>query len=466
MAQFVIEDFRGGLDFRKSIITSKSGTLRQAANVNVSRGGELEKRLAWTPIYSASPNSVGLASNNSALFTFGTDTTAFVAPSIQNIQCLHPAGSKPVRIVDSCTFRGRPFVVLAFANGDVLPFYDGALIAAFYTSGVYAGYIIAGCCTLGAKVYVVANTSLICSESDSATTWGTNVNGSAIFDLSTNYGGAEALTAVRVYINRLAVYSRYNVQIIVADPDPLKTALIQVLPNLGCVAAKSAVPFGDTDNFLLAQSGVRSMRARDISLTAGIYDIGTPIDPLMNAFVRTLDATALASATSAIEPVEGRYLLSIGGQCFVFSYYPESQVSAWTNYVMAPVSAWGTINGSLFARSGNVITQYGGLDGKTFDSDPVYVQLPYLSAGSPGLVKHIKSMDVAATGRWDVSIGLDPNPPYATELVARLDHESFGMGQVPVNGEGTHFGLIFQSQYPGGGSLGQVIIYHDGEEAN
>lgn len=464
MSELVIEDFRAGLDRRKSIITAVPGSLQTATNVHISRGGELEKRRAFVPYTSVSNLSAGLSSNSGTLFTFGPDPTAFVTPILQNIQCAHPIPAYTLlSVISCCMFRGRPYMIGLFSDGSVLHFYDGAINMAFYPGGAYASYVATDCCTLGSKIYVTANTSLICSENDAPENWGTNNNGSGIFDLATKYGGAEPLTAVNIYINRLAVYSRYNVQIIVADPDPLKTALLQVLPTLGTVSPRSVTPYGDTDNFILAQTGVRSLRARDMSLTAGIYDIGTPIDSIINPFVRALTPLQITNAQSVVDPVDGRYMLSVGGILWVFSYFPASHISAWTQYnIGGDVAGWGVIGPNVFARVGNEILWFGGSDGLQYDACPVEVVLPYLSAGHPSSNKQLEGIDMAITGRWDVEVGLDPNPPYSREMVARFDHETFGMGRVPAVGEGTHFGVRLTSSTAGPATLGSMIFSYTG----
>ena len=44
MAYVLIEDFRGGLDARRSDVTATPGTLITLKNAHITRGGEIEKR--------------------------------------------------------------------------------------------------------------------------------------------------------------------------------------------------------------------------------------------------------------------------------------------------------------------------------------------------------------------------------------------------------------------------------------
>ena len=44
MAYVVVEDFKGGVDVRRSPVDAVPGTLRSAVNVHLTRGGEIETR--------------------------------------------------------------------------------------------------------------------------------------------------------------------------------------------------------------------------------------------------------------------------------------------------------------------------------------------------------------------------------------------------------------------------------------
>lgn len=50
MAYVIVENFKGGLDTRRSVLASAPGTMSKAENVHITRGGELEKRKAFVAI--------------------------------------------------------------------------------------------------------------------------------------------------------------------------------------------------------------------------------------------------------------------------------------------------------------------------------------------------------------------------------------------------------------------------------
>lgn len=463
MAHVAIQDFRGGLDRRKSILTGEPGTLYVGKNVHVTRGGEIEQRKAFAPFVELPDATKGLTSNNASLFTFGPAAAATVLPApLIYISIDHPdVQPKLLRIVDSTNFRGLPYVLAAYDDGSVMHFYNGTIVPAFAPGGSLETFKATGCVTLGSKVYITANSSLIFCENDAPLVFGTNINGSGAIDMSTKYSGSETLTAVNIYISKLAIYSNSTVQIWIMDPDPLKNSQLQVMPNLGTLASGSIVPYGDSDNFVLAQTGIRSLRARDLSNTAGIYDIGTPIDDLVNPLVKSLDADTVARSQGVLEPVDGRFLLSIGSSVFVFSYFSTAKISAWSEYILpGPVNAWGVVGRRLYARIGNTVTLYGGASEDEYDASPYELVLPMVDAKAPGTEKDFHAVDVAATGNWDLEVGMNAGQPNVRELIARIFQPTFGMQQYPAVGKGTHFGIRLSGSSVGPNTLSSVIVHH------
>jgi hypothetical protein len=71
MAYIIVENFKGGLDTRRSVLASAPGTLSKAENVHVSRGGELEKRKAFVAV------DIGVDTEHTHPFegTYGLEST-------------------------------------------------------------------------------------------------------------------------------------------------------------------------------------------------------------------------------------------------------------------------------------------------------------------------------------------------------------------------------------------------------
>ncbi len=110
MPYILVEDFKGGLDTRRTNVTSVPGSLATLTNAHISRGGEIEKRkafveLATLPVDSnGDPQTVGLAAGGGQIYVFGSDPSSIVTfatgtPSnINYIQLRHPEAEASFRV--------------------------------------------------------------------------------------------------------------------------------------------------------------------------------------------------------------------------------------------------------------------------------------------------------------------------------------------------------------------------------
>lgn len=80
----LIENFNGGMDGRRMAVTSRPGTLQELINCQITRGGEIEKRKAFTKIATMpTGKTFGLHSAAGQLWTFGSDTSPTITqPSV------------------------------------------------------------------------------------------------------------------------------------------------------------------------------------------------------------------------------------------------------------------------------------------------------------------------------------------------------------------------------------------------
>jgi hypothetical protein len=336
--------------------------------------------------------------------------------------------------------------------------------------------------TLGQKVYAT-NASLMHFSGFTGTPavpdptqWGSDTTGAGFVNMSTQDGGSSELTGLAVYQNRMAVFSRRNVQIWTVDADEANNKQDQVLFNLGTKAPRTLAAFGDIDVFFLSESGVRSLRARDASNMASADDVGSPIDGELLAYMRSQDEAVVTQAVAISEPFEGRYLLAVGPLIYVFSHFPGAKVSAWTTYTLdeigpnAVVTDWAVTSNSLVARVGDQLCLYGGLSGVQYDvtgAFPYEVRLPFLDADVPTAKKSIQGLDVGAEGYWDIYLALDPQQPDVTEILAKIKDSTYGeQGMCAAVGDSTHFSLTLKGKSNGYARLANLAIHFRSHENN
>jgi hypothetical protein len=287
-----------------------------------------------------------------------------------------------------------------------------------------------------------------------------SVKGAGFINLSTNAEGSERLTAIANYQQNLAIFSERTVQIWFVDVDAAQNQQLQVLNNTGAIAPLSVQEIGDSDVFYLSESGIRSLRARDSSNAAFTTDIGNPIDTLLLDEIST-DRVTVREARAVLEPRDGRYLLALGQKVYVFSFFPASQVSAWSIYEPEfGVTAWAIIGRRLYCRGDdNKLYLLGGKTGAEYDDATVTAFLPYMSAGKPATQKGFTGLDMACEGVWQVQIATDPNNLNALQTVATVEETTHAKGHVSFQARSTHIAFKLTSQNDGYAKLGSIIVH-------
>ena len=263
----------------------------------------------------------------------------------------------------------------------------------------------------------------------------------------------EDLVSLAPYQGRLAFFARRTTQIWEINADPTLWQKLQVLENTGTMAKLSVRAIGELDVFFLSDSGVRSIRARDFTNNAVSFDIGSPIDSLIGADLLALTEAQKAAACAVVEPVSNRYWLYLNGKLYVYSRFDK--IAAWSRYEptydegegfqvsMGTIEKLVTFQDRVFARAGTKLFRYGGSDNNTYDSAVATAELPWLDLKSPGTIKFGKGIDVAATGAWTISAGMDPTAVSPLQNVPWNEGSgsSFTKGIIPFKARGTHFKL-------------------------
>jgi hypothetical protein len=135
---------------------------------------------------------------------------------------------------------------------------------------------------------------------------------------------------------------------------------------------------------------------------------------------------------------------------YVFSGFPSSKIAAWSKYLATYNNAgvqtafvpekFVVYQGQIYARAGDAMFRYGGTDNNTYDNAVATAELPWLDVKSPSTRKVAKGLDVAMTGAWTLSAGMDPESG-TLDTVFSGTTQSFDKGKVPWSSQGTHFKL-------------------------
>lgn len=457
---FSINDFKEGLDVRKTPLTAPGGSLRILENAVLNQGGEIEKRFAFVSLGTIPGDYSFMFGQGGTLHFFGVGAASALPPLAPVPMVGHTLVAAPeaVTLTDCEAFDGK-FQVSGIGNatGASYVWWDGNLLqdaAAAQARGTYSR-------TWKTKMYRINGKYLQFSGvndpamQDPAST--TNP-GAGFINMAINDPDGENLQAMEVYYGQIAILARLMTQMWSLDPDPSLDALQQLI-RIGTVAPHSVVQFGTGDVLFLSDSGVRSLKAFNINLAASVSDVGSAIDLMLIPIMRG-DPAGAQAARGIVQPIQGRYWLYLSGKIYVLSFFPAGNITAWSvfdpGFAIKELSV--VLNQVYALGTNNQLYLYGGVSQNQFDSSKVTVRTPHLSADAPTENKRIQSVDVMCQGQWSVSIGMLANNTEAFELCATVQDNTYGLMSIPFAGYGTHFGVHLEHQAPGPATLASIHL--------
>lgn len=200
--------------------------------------------------------------------------------------------------------------------------------------GRIAGISMAALKTLANRAFLAAGSSFyFCDnvdpvEGNGPIEWEEQGPGAGQIPFVSQYGAQDSVVGFASQQGRLAIFGRYSIQVWSIDSDPANFSRIQVLGNIGCRSVNSIQQLGDYDVLFLDDSGLRSLRSKEVTLNADPIDIGSAIDSLVTA-----KASSFTSACAVVEPTSKRYWCFISDTIFVLSYFRSNKIVAWSTYL-------------------------------------------------------------------------------------------------------------------------------------
>lgn len=149
----LIENFNAGLDTRRMFLTAKAGSLQKLKNAHITRGGEIEKRLAFSHYTNLPTNTFGLQAAGNSIYVFGSVAKPFGFPaSLSYQQLVHPTGVAMSELLYSETFNGKIYAVAKYTDGSIYHFYDGSRVTSWDTLSASAASNSAVATNLAAQI--------------------------------------------------------------------------------------------------------------------------------------------------------------------------------------------------------------------------------------------------------------------------------------------------------------------------
>jgi hypothetical protein len=474
MPYTVIDNFNLGIDRKRPIYAAAQGSVWDAVNCHISRGGDIEKRKAFVKVFQLPVTCFGLCTGVSTIYTFGSAPAPSLPSWMTYKQCQHPTdvAIAMTAVLSSVLFDAKPYCIARFADGNVYHFYDGVLNADMQNAGGVNMPPKVGTVayTFRSKIFTLADSLLEFSGINVPLGWESTVDtGAGYINMGNQFSGSANLTGIDVFQGNLALFAERAVQIWYIREDEAQNYQLQTLRNTGTVAHRSVLAYGDIDVFYLDYTGIRSLRARVPSNAAFINDIGTSIDTYVREWRDTIASSVIQNSMALIEPIDARFWMVMGSKAFVLSYFPAAQISAWTVYELTadgvPFEAKDAISYYdrvyILATDGSLYV-YGGDSGQEYDSSEVTVQLPFIYGGKPDTNKMVTGMDIASTGTWSIDVLVDPSHLERVVTIGELSSVTTNQLNNAGLASTTHFAPRLTNNSDGYASLSQVMVAYSG----
>ena len=460
MTELIIDDFKLGLDVRRSVLTAPAGSLQQLDNCIINAGGEIEKRAAFVAVTTLPAGATsGCYGLYGQIHVFGYGAPPTISPGtspypIVYHQLANPGGKTILRILSIEAYQYKFLVVVQNTDGSVYNFWDGVSVYVGSPTGV--GNFVH---LYKSKMYRTNGPFLAFSGvGDPSVTDPANTTspGAGFIDLSADDSQTENLAGLENYYKQIAVFSRLTTQLWSLDPDPSQDTLQQVL-RIGTFAPRSITQFGTGDVLFLSDSGIRSLRAINASMAAAVNDVGSPIDKLIMAAIKAWEDPWVPCAI--VTPITGRYIVAFNNVVYVLSYFPAAKISAWSTWTLPFWIEYMTpVNNRIVIRSQDTLYMYGGPNGDSYDNTTATVVTPMMAADSPTLWKKPISIDLMVQGVWQLQAGMLANNPNARELVGTFNGQTYSLQAIPYAGYGTHIGLTLTTSDASAALLGSITV--------
>lgn len=260
--------------------------------------------------------------------------------------------------------------------------------------------------------------------------------------------GGSGCEALGLYNSNLVAFSERGYQIWQIDEDPANMALLDAKP-VDCRYHLSLQPISN-DLLFLSSQGIRNIGTAGATgnMQAGWF--GKQIDPLVLAALRDLERANAAS--NLVEhlplglywPGAGQYWLFFGEEAFVLTMNGGTKDMSWSHYVFpSAVEAWTILDGDLYLRTGDIVWHVSDealTDDEAFNTEIGSTNVKfegrvwwnYLDFGVLGTDKTLNSVDLACTGRVDISIGYNQRNTALATTPHSVDGDTLPEDPLPI----------------------------------
>jgi hypothetical protein len=357
------------------------------------------------------------------------------------------------------TYKGEVF---GYQSGHAPIFWDGAAatFALLSSKGTAAGLVNSHChLSAFGRSWVVDTTSLTqINYSDLLVPEDFSTGSSGTIDLDTVWPYTnDTIVAMAAHNNYLIIFGERSIVVYANADDVTNLALVEVIPNMGCVARDSIQNIGD-DLFFLANDGVRSLKRTILQDNMPQTEISKDI---RDDIIESIGNATLTSVRSTYNEKEGFYIINFpGDKQYICDVRKASEGHyRWTTWTGAfyGLATSNTTSDTLYIGldGGYLATydEYNDTDTSTGNVDKTYI-VEYKTAWIDSGLQSIKAIWKKAA--WYIGTVLD------VQFVASwgfefLETEHSYTANVPSSGNALYGSAVYGTDVYSGGYEKQKI---------
>lgn len=316
------------------------------------------------------------------------------------------------------------------------------------------------------RVFSVAGSLVRYCVINDPTDWTTTTDtssGAGFINVSNEVEGSTSFVGMASYEQHTAIFGRNSIVIYDLQADMTQSGIVQPIDNTGTLAPRSIVPYGANDVYYLDETGIRSLRIRSAVDSAYASDVGSAIDPFIHDIIAEVGTSTVAKASAAIEAVDGRYMLALGQYVVILSQFPSSNIVAWSYIDFGEtIDEIVRVNRTIYARAGDTIYAYGGINGDVYPDDDefdILAETPFISSKDPAGMKHLQGFDFAAENTWRVQVLPDPNDPEHFIDVGYINGTTYHLPAYKAPGRTSHFALRMTCSSAGYATISSTAVH-------
>lgn len=254
-------------------------------------------------------------------------------------------------------------------------------------------------------------------------------------DVGSGMGGEPIPNALAMFRGNMVVLGYSSAMIWQLDPDPARIALVDTVEGIG-------TPYGyahaavQGDLYLTTRAGVRSLSAAQLTQGAGTLDVGTPIDELVAAALKTADTNG-NPPIACYNPGLAEFWLFIEAQAFVLRQSKATGFAGWSRYTLPGIVDCATTLGTdLWFHVASTGKCYK-VDPAAFTDDGVQFQvtgeLPFIEFAPDGTNAMTLGVDGVASDVYSLTVAYDESSPTAVTAAIPMPARSKPDGIIPLH---------------------------------